>query len=84
MYQGSFSQFDHRYEGHIELGFKTVNPVDNQGITNSSYVISIYDDTDLLYGIDQLIDVLYPQLGCQYPCKSCLPSDKAFCTECLP
>jgi hypothetical protein len=54
------------------ISFKTQNPEDNQGITEESYIINTYDDSDILYGIDILQNSLYPSIGCEYPCKECL------------
>jgi hypothetical protein len=34
--------------------------------------------------VDKLEGKLFPNIGCEYPCKDCLPGDKKYCTSCLP
>lgn len=73
-----------KFIGTIELNFKIKNPDDNENIKKNAYQISIYDDENIKYGIDELKDYLMPMLGCEYPCRECLPSDPYHCTACLP
>jgi hypothetical protein len=45
---------DFKFIGTIELNFKIKNPKDNENIKKNAYQISIYDDSDIKYGIDEL------------------------------
>lgn len=72
------------FTGRIELRFKILNPADNEDLKVNAYDISIYDDANVEFGIDELKDTLLPMLGCEYPCKTCSPSDPYHCTSCLP
>ena len=79
---GAFSNYEIKTVGRIELNFKIMNPPDNERLNETSYRINIYDDESMVYGIDRLVDVLRPLLGCQWPCKNCLFDDPFFCTSC--
>lgn len=83
-YRNAFKQFTGGFRGRVELHFKTKNPYDNQYIRTIPYQVVLYDSSDIAYGIDELKDFLYPSIGCEYPCKTCRPSNPRHCTSCLP
>ena len=78
-----FSSYETKFVGRIELNFKILNPGDNEDLKVEPYKINIYDDETMLYGIDKLDDFLFPILGCEYPCNTCLSNDPYHCTSCL-
>jgi hypothetical protein len=78
-----FEAYEARFVGRIELNFKILNPADNEDLKAGPYRVNIYDDETMFYGIDKLDDVLYPILGCEYPCGTCLSTDPFHCTSCL-
>ena len=43
-----------------------------------------YDDPNMLFRIDKLPDskLLYPTLDCDFPCKSCLATNRKNCQSC--
>lgn len=57
------------------------NPRDNRVL--NGFTIKTYDDASQAYKIDQLGDnLLKPMTDCNYPCKSCLGSNRDYCLEC--
>ena len=73
------------YTGRIKLLFMIKNAEANSvDIRSEAFGITIYDDASEVYGMDELVDSkLYPSVDCEWPCASCQPTDRAFCTKCL-
>ena len=59
-----------------------VNPKNNKE-KGSGFLLTTYTSEKLIYRIDQIpSQKLVPTLQCQYPCKTCLESDKTNCLSC--
>lgn len=84
IYEGGFSGLTAPFEGEIQLFFRMQNPKDNQFIRLVAFKIIVFDDSNMNYGIDKLENLLFPNIGCEYPCKTCAPSDRTHCWSCLP
>lgn len=84
----AFAQFvTNDFTGIVQVYFETQNPENNRNINSTSYNITVYDSPDTSsagFRIDELKGKLFPLIGCEYPCKTCRPSDRSFCTSCLP
>ena len=80
---GAFAKNTESFEGRISIFFMTKNPKDNTNIKKQAYAINIYDDEDFQYGVDELVDEIFPRMGCGYPCKTCHSDDPDYCTTCL-
>lgn len=62
------------YSGLITIVITMVNPPDNRVI--NSFSITSYDDVNQAFIIDQLPEnYLFPQVPCNFPCKSCLTTN---------
>lgn len=83
-YEAALANFEEPWHGRIQLFFKVQNPADNLDIDTRAYEINIYTDANMTYGVDHLKDVLYPAIGCDYPCNSCSKTDRKYCQSCLP
>ncbi len=70
------------YTDEIEIELEEViNPVTNQ--YNEGFLIETFDDNDMEYRVDIIGDIaLVPQLECDYPCKTCLSTDRTNCQSC--
>lgn len=59
-----------------------INPLTNQ-IKGSGFLITTYADAAQIYRIDYLPqEYLIPTLDCNYPCRTCLTTDKDWCESC--
>ena len=68
----------------IKLVFNTRNPKENSyDLARKAYLIVSYDDNSMKFGIDELRGKLFPRVDCEYPCNTCLPSNRKHCTTCL-
>jgi hypothetical protein len=81
-YSGAFANYT-SFNGTIQLFFKVQNPANNSEISSQAFTITIFDSEEKLYGIDILEGVLYPNIDCDYPCKTCRTSDRRYCESCL-
>jgi len=81
------------YSTEITIMLQNVkNPIDNRRFkdpndaTGELYIdgfdLSTYGDADQLYIQDEAIQVMVPILACDYPCASCIESDRTDCTAC--
>lgn len=66
----------------LALTFTTfTNPADSASSTQSMGLTS-YTDNTYAYTIDNIATNLVPGLACNYPCATCLSTDKSSCVSC--
>ena len=60
-----------------------VNNPKNNKERGRGFLINTYDDKDRTYRMDYIpANVVVPILDCDYPCRTCLASDRSFCQTC--
>ena len=58
------------------------NPKNNKEV-GRGFLINTYDDPNKTYRVDYLpANSIVPILECNYPCRTCLASDRGFCQTC--
>jgi hypothetical protein len=71
------------YSSEITIMLQNViNPEDNRRYPLDGFDLTTYSDEAQLYIQDEAIDKMTPILSCDYPCASCIESDRTSCTGC--
>jgi hypothetical protein len=80
--KNAFATQSEGFYGSIQIEITPViNPRDNRIV--GSFSLFTFDDPDQKFAIDKIPEgYLFPKFDCNYPCRSCLGSDRDYCITC--